>query len=285
MYAQLGDIRFEGQKGFSKYDINKSVSYAEIPIVGGKPRLQRTGSNLDQLSLSFLLHFDFSDVKSDVSQLNDYKDGSDILPLVLGNGDFVGNFVIKEIKESVKKTDPFGNYIYTILDISLSEYPSPDVRTQIANQAVENAFASSIDKVVPDLEVVPLPTVELTTVQDINVSLINGALTDQEVSNAVNNVNDRPSILAKVQDLTTKANAAALDAANGMRQIQSKVSNAQRVIDDAENVAKFASDTAIAAATGDIDNVLNANQTYQQANKLFTSSSSILVSLIGTRQI
>jgi len=73
--------------------------------------------------------------------------------------------------------------------------------------------------------------------------------------------------------------------AEKMRQLQEQVSNAAQIISDAEDVARFASDLQVAVASEDIESVVSANATFQQANALLYSSIATLVTLISARQI
>jgi Phage P2 GpU len=61
MYAQLGNIIFEGLKGFTSFEESYAVNYAQHERIKGKPRLEPVGDNLDTISFEMYLHADFTD--------------------------------------------------------------------------------------------------------------------------------------------------------------------------------------------------------------------------------
>lgn len=143
MYAQLGNIRFEGLKGFSSFDENSGVEYAQHSRINRKPRLESTGDLLDTISFEMYLHSSFSDPETDIEALRSAMVGRQVLPLVLGNGNFAGNFVIASLNKKPLFTDPNGNYIEITVAVELLEFHSDDPLLDAQRQAIKDSFATS----------------------------------------------------------------------------------------------------------------------------------------------
>jgi len=60
MYYQLGNIRFEGLKGLTGYDVTEGARFGEIQTIGGKAKLQKVGDELTSITLEARLHNGFS---------------------------------------------------------------------------------------------------------------------------------------------------------------------------------------------------------------------------------
>jgi len=143
MYAQLGNIRFEGLKGFSNFSHERGVNYAQHDLINGKPRLQSVGDNLDSISFGMYLHSEFTNPEADIETLRLAMQNREVLPLLLGNGRILGFFVIPSFSQSNSFTDPLGNLIEVTLNIELLESFSDDPLREAELQAINLAFATS----------------------------------------------------------------------------------------------------------------------------------------------
>lgn len=143
MYAQLGNIKFEGVKGFSSLEEVFGTNYAQHERIKGKPRLEAVGSNLDTISFTMKLHSSFTNPEEDIEALRLNLINKEILPFVLGNGNVVGNFVISTMTKSTIFTDPVGNLIEASLSVSLLESFSEDPLRDSQKKSIEKAFATS----------------------------------------------------------------------------------------------------------------------------------------------
>ena len=143
MYAQLGNIRFEGLKGFSNFSHERGVNYAQHELINGKPRLQSVGDNLDSISFGMYLHSQFTNPEADIETLRLAMQNREILPLLLGNGRILGFFVIPNFSQENSFTDPLGNLIEVTLNIELLESFSDDPLRESQLQAINLAFATS----------------------------------------------------------------------------------------------------------------------------------------------
>jgi phage protein U len=142
MYAQLGNIRFEGQRGFNSLEETFGVEYVQHARIKNKPRLERTGETLDTVSFEMRLHSQFTDPEADIEALRVAMKNGEILPFILGNGKFVGHFVIPSFTKSTEFTDADGNLISVTLSVELLEVFSSDPLRQALDQLKKNAFAT-----------------------------------------------------------------------------------------------------------------------------------------------
>lgn len=143
MYAQLGNIRFEGLKGFSDFSHERGVNYAQHELINGKPRLQAVGDNLDSISFGMYLHSEFTNPEADIESLRLAMQNREILPLLLGNGRVLGFFVIPNFSQINSFTDPKGNLIEVTLSVELLESFSDNPLREAELQAIQNSFATS----------------------------------------------------------------------------------------------------------------------------------------------
>jgi len=144
MYAQLGNIRFEGLKGFSNFSHERGVNYAQHELINGKPRLQAVGDNLDSISFGMYLHSEFTNPEADIETLRNAMQNREILPLILGNGRVLGFFVIPNFSQDNSFTDPAGNLIECTLSVELLESFSDSPLRELELQAINQAFATSV---------------------------------------------------------------------------------------------------------------------------------------------
>jgi len=143
MYAQLGNIRFTGPKGFSSLEETFGVEYAQHARINRKPRLEATGDVLDTISFEMYLHASFTDPEADIEELRTATIERKVLPLVLGNGNVVGNFVVPSFSKTTLFTDPSGNLIAATLTVQLLEFYSDDPLLDAKRQAIKDGFATS----------------------------------------------------------------------------------------------------------------------------------------------
>lgn len=121
MYAQLGDIVFDGLYGFESFVHQQESSLPEHPRIEGKPRLQKTGDALDKLEVMIQLHRDFCTPEDELAKLKQYRADGSVIPLLNGSGTFEGFWVISNYEENRLQTGPDGLIILTKVRINLVE--------------------------------------------------------------------------------------------------------------------------------------------------------------------
>ena len=122
MFAQLGDIVFEVIPSFNGHKETTSYNYAQHDRIENKPLLQFLGKNLleDELMLNF--HQSFCTPEDEIKKLKAAADKASPLKFIKGNGDYVGVFVIEQIKESTEQTNAKGDLISIQLEVTLKEF-------------------------------------------------------------------------------------------------------------------------------------------------------------------
>jgi phage protein U len=225
MFGSFGKIIFDTLTAPQGLSIKKETDYAEHARVGLKPRLQKTGEKLDEVTLSMHFHAEFCNPDDQVVQLNSIRKSGKAEPLVLGNGTLIGVFVVVSIDKTVLHTFPDGTTIECNVEVILREYVTSSVVKDKAKAAVESAFAVRSDA--------PLPSTPIQSIQ----------------------ANPAAVIMQSVQDaqLATAQSTAAIDKAtvnpDYLSQASSTISNATQTVADSMNKAEAALSTAEALQT------------------------------------
>lgn len=238
MYAQLGNIRFEGLKGFSNFSHERGVNYAQHELINGKPRLQAIGDNLDSISFGMYLHSEFTNPELDIETLRLSMQKREVLPLILGNGRVLGFFVIPNFSQVNSFTDPLGNLIETTLNIELLESFTDDPLRESELQAINQAFATSqrnsnVRSVLP-------------------AKLSQGMIMSNEISNIQTSTTLTGIYTAKIEAIPTrsvywsgKINKSLTDVENSLTNVQSILSDASELQAMAENMPSAINDVYI----------------------------------------
>lgn len=229
MYAQLGNIVFEtkekivtgenskekifvGFYGFNDFSKSTSVVYAEHKPLTGKPLLQATGLNLDDVSLSMRFHVSFCNPVKELATLKNSMDTFEILPLLMGNGRKEGDFVITGISSVVEDADRDGNIFSYMVSCTLKEFIITDRLKAEQDANRRNALAVGGLNPVAKLKVNPLtpPQSIAKSVSAINnqAKVINGTVEQKGGPNTVANRNvikqSAESIKKSCTDIRTK---------------------------------------------------------------------------------
>lgn len=126
MFAQLGKIIFQTLYSFTEDSEKGSAVYAEHQLLDGKPRLQLTGSSLNERSVKILLNSSFCVPQDELDKLKLSRDNGEVMPLIWGNGRVEGDFVIVDIDANKEDVAPNGTVITYSISLALKEYVSPN---------------------------------------------------------------------------------------------------------------------------------------------------------------
>lgn len=122
MLFQLGNKIFEGQFAPESWSYSgNEANLSQYDLINTKPRLQLTGETLAELSFHFNLRVDFCNLKQEIEDLERWKSNGEILPLLLGNGEYVNDFVIKSVSKTILQTFDDGTPIEINVSLSLLE--------------------------------------------------------------------------------------------------------------------------------------------------------------------
>lgn len=149
MFAQLGDIVFDGVLGPEAMSISGDESYAEHALINVRPKLDHTGTGLRTISMTIQFHFAFCTPEVNIAALWSHKEQADILSFVLGNGRVIGDFVITSLTETPAQCAPDGTYIAVKANITLKEFFTEAKTTQLQQAAKKAAIALGSSNPIP----------------------------------------------------------------------------------------------------------------------------------------
>jgi len=97
VFAVLGEIIFELVGSPESLESVRNYHYAEHRVIEERPRLQWLSSGLETIRLELTLHSSFTNPALELLALRSAADAHQALPLVFGNGEYRGYFVIESI--------------------------------------------------------------------------------------------------------------------------------------------------------------------------------------------
>jgi hypothetical protein len=178
MFAQLGDIVFEGLSSISTLSDKRETVYVEHSLIEGKPLLKKVGETLTEFTFEINFHIGFCDPETEFKRLNDARQSSKIMPFIFGNGFVHGNYVITTIDRTWNQTDKLGNIVSITCNVTLKEFISSNsVGVQVARDR-SNAFAISSNR--------PLPSNPSAVVDNPSLSVMNENKASSQAADAVN---------------------------------------------------------------------------------------------------
>lgn len=260
---QLGDIQFEGLRGLDSLRKSREAVYAELPLMGGKPRLQRTGTALQQVTVSIALHAAFTDPAADIAALDEYREGGDVLTLINGEGEVVGDFVITAIEESVTQTSPTGRTLSAEVSLTLKEHFDPNKPATLAQAAQSAAFAVGADKVVPVRLVRPPITSASVVSQNVTGGISASAAGIAYVRQAPLNTPQQASLLVRANAVLEKAKEAYTAAKDTANEYANIAATAPQLIAELTAVLANVNSLANLVQSGDLTNALTAADTLE----------------------
>ena len=141
MYAMLGLILIDSvANGFTDTDQTHSVTFAEHAVFKGKPQLQKIAPNLETFNFSMSLSYKGGGVNGRIERLKTMLNKQNPVSLIMGNGRFLGMFVLNDINVTTTIADDRGGLMGADLSISLTEFAgeleSDSTLSGIANKAL-----------------------------------------------------------------------------------------------------------------------------------------------------
>lgn len=279
MYAILGDIKFEGYKGFSDFSASNESVLSEHPVIEGKPRLQKTGEKLEEIGIKFLLHSRFCNPERELETLQGYRRDGQVLPFISGDGYNYGDFVIKSISRTLTQTNSKGAIIGIEVEVTLLEVFIPGQKQKPANEKL--AIKA------PNVTVTPrLP--KLTDPQKISLNLktvnVQSAKMDTELKDAARVASKAARTLRKAKERIDKMR-------NALEVIETVGNNTQDVIAMYDSMAGQAyavrsqvEAVAIFVGEGDITSAVNASAQLRNAYNKLSVDSAPINNLVATRR-
>jgi len=125
MFAVLGNIEFQVVGSPESLKRDSSVSFPEHKVVENKPKLQFTGPELDEVTIDLQFHKSFANPRARRDAIYAARDAANALPLVFGNGEHWGSFVIVRASETHKWNAADGTPVAIQMNLQLKEW-APD---------------------------------------------------------------------------------------------------------------------------------------------------------------
>ena len=122
MFAQLGTIQFNLITYFNGIEETQKHNYVEHQTIESKPKLQFMGDELDTLTIKLNFHSSFCVPETEIKKIKDSAKVHEEMPFILGNGKYLGKYVIEEITSTTQQTDKTGNLISIEAEIKLREW-------------------------------------------------------------------------------------------------------------------------------------------------------------------
>lgn len=200
MFAQLGSIIFEGVFSPSTFDVDGDEAiYGEFPLLNNKPRLQKTGDSLQEFNLEIKFHAEFCNPAEQVEMLRTAKVAGEILPLLLGNGKYVADYVIVTMPYHINETFSDGTAKQITISLQLKEYIAYNKLEQKEQDARRKAFAVGDKK--PIISRPPQPVNEDNAIaRNITESKQQAKLVDDSIGDFLNNFSNRGISAKSIQN-------------------------------------------------------------------------------------
>lgn len=119
-------IVFEGHNNFTSYTEEDEANYAIHQLINTKAKLQPTGLELKKVSFELQLRQEFIDIGTAIELIREIREGFLPVPLIWGNGEVVGDFVITKTSKEINYQYNDGAIVGATLSIELLEYHYED---------------------------------------------------------------------------------------------------------------------------------------------------------------
>jgi len=134
MFAQLGNIQFNLITYFNGIEDSQKHNYAVHQTIESKPKLQYIGDELDEMTIKLNFHSSFCIPETEIKKLKTLAKTHEEQPFILGNGKYLGRYVIEEITSTTQQTDKAGNIIAVEAEIRLKEWYSRQAQVKKKQQ-------------------------------------------------------------------------------------------------------------------------------------------------------
>jgi phage protein U len=255
MFYQLGNIIFTGLLSPHTFSVEgEDAVYAEHNLIGGKPRLQLTGSSLQQITQEVKFHAEFCNPTEQLAKLKSARESGTILPFLWGDGRYVNDYVIISHPYTIDEAFADGTIKQATVTLTIKEYVSYDRMEQKQLEQRKNAFAIGVKNPVirrspqPDGQPKKVAMEISKTIQQTNK--VNSLVNDFE-----HNVSNRSVLANKILKAT--------------KDTQAHINNFNTELDKAKEVEnKFNGIRASAQNVGDSINAIKNMYPYTNVNDL-----------------
>ena len=124
MFAVLGEIQFQVVGSPEAYESFGAYDFAEQKVIESKPQLQWVGDDLERVKFELVWHASFTNPAAQLALLRATAAEHLAQPLVFGNGEFRGFFVIESINVKSQQLSAGGAPIAIRVALALKEWNS-----------------------------------------------------------------------------------------------------------------------------------------------------------------
>lgn len=143
MFAILGDIEFTVAGGISGMEQSGSADWAEHARIQGKPLLEWIGEGLDQCNLTIELHPVLGDPEERLRALRQAKSKHEPLAFIMGSGEYLGAYVIKDISNTIRRATAVGQIKAATVQLSMTEYTGAFTRKVVRPGLLDSALSGT----------------------------------------------------------------------------------------------------------------------------------------------
>jgi hypothetical protein len=285
MYAQLGNIVFEGLFGFDTFKGKRAQSLAQHALIDGKPRLQKTGDQLEEIQLDIQLHSRFCNPESEISRIHQACADGLIMTLITGAGELVGDFTISEVGRSYNHLDPRGRIIWARVGINLIEVAT-DSLDVAALAAKASAFAISRNEpVLVPADSVPLQGLGATAMNSLKAASALETSSRVTLQRARVTPPQEASLMEQAKKELLGVQSALITFETQMQGLQDQVNNITQIQSNISSAYSYAQSTIAALDSNDLDGAITASKTLQGGMSNLTGACSGVAVLTAIRRI
>ncbi|MGH8013349.1 MAG: phage tail protein, partial [Candidatus Binataceae bacterium] len=122
MFAIFGEIVFEVLNSPESMESYRSWDYAEHRVIENRPHLQWVSDPLQRLTLELMFHSSFTSPSLQMAALLAAASDHSARPLILGNGELLGHFVITALSALSRQMSATGEVISIMARLTLKEW-------------------------------------------------------------------------------------------------------------------------------------------------------------------
>lgn len=272
MLFQLGDYVFEGLKLPQSWGIGFGTNYAQIPIIGGKPIVQKIGEKLVEHDFTVLFSDEICEPTTELNALQVYRRNGNVLQLTGGDGTNYGRYVITEISQVNERANDATGYISAIsASIKLLEYNSTSTTVTPIGLALKSKNLKPITPKTPTL----FPAASLQ--KDVTRGI-------QAASSIGTGAKSTTVKYTKIVGLCTEAKAAFVSANTKVEETKKIIARATNLQTCLQIAANAVEDVKAAASISNLSDLLAANTALEMAVYNLTGASATVAAFIGSRE-
>jgi len=288
MYAQLGDIIFEGLYGVENFTRKDSISVPQHKRINLRPKVQFTGVNLGVVKITIHLHRSFIDVEAAIKKFRDYRNSVEKLRYVTGSGNVIGTFIITDTKEKHKQTTKDGDIVSAKLEHTLLEttWSSIEINT---NNAIANSRNNPVINRMP-VRTTP-PTLPVEAAQNVATARTAAYSSDHLIGEGTVNINKAAHLVSEARERVVTSREHAAEAAAQVQQAQETyeqaqdyVANMYTAINRADQLVNAIDAFNPADPVGSMNDINDVNSDFMNGVAVMTNTSQPLATYTGSRR-